>query len=314
MHISRLDLNLFVVLDAIYTEGNITRAARTLNLTQPAISHALGRLRQMFDDPLFVRQGSAMMPTPLTRSLIGPVRQSLKTLSASVHGAKAFDPAQAQRTFTIGFRDVLEARILRPLMVRVNREAPGVEIASVRIERGEMESDLASGALDLAVDVLTGLSDRVRRAPLTQDGLVVVARDGHPALTGGLDLAGYLAQAHVLVSSRRHGVGLEDVELARIGHQRRVLLRCQQYYAACRVVGETDLLLTMPGQYARMINRGLPTRIHPFPVEVPPIGVYLYWHENAALDPGNQWLRGVLAALMAEQDGWDGAGRDGPPP
>lgn len=302
MHINRLDLNLFVVLDAIYTEGNITRAARTLNLTQPAISHALGRLRQMFDDRLFVRQGSAMMPTPLTRSLIEPVRQSLKTLTASVQRAKAFDPAAAQRTFTIGFRDVLEARILRPLMVRVNREAPGVEIASVRIERGEMESDLASGALDLAVDVLAGLSDHVRRAPLTRDGMVVVTRADHPEIGSRLDLERYLSQSHVLVSSRRRGVGLEDVELARIGRQRRILLRCQQYYAACRVVSETDLLLTMPGQYARMINRDLPTRIHPFPVEVPPIGVYLYWHENATLDPANHWLRKMLTALMAEED------------
>ncbi|MFG1270832.1 LysR family transcriptional regulator [Xanthobacter versatilis] len=303
MHISRLDLNLFVVLDAIYTEGNITRAARTLNLTQPALSHALGRLRRVFDDPLFIRQGSAMMPTPMVRSLIGPVRQSLKTLAASVQQAKAFDPAAAQRTFTIGFRDVMEARILRPLMAWLDREAPGVEIASVRIEGDVLESDLAGGVLDLAVEVLRpGLSSRVQRMPLTRDELVVVAGDGHPALAGGLNLDRYLAAGHVLVSSRRSGIGLEDVELARLGHQRRVRLRCQQYYAACRVAAETELLLTMPGQYARMINRGLATTIHPFPLPVPPVTIYLYWHEQAALDPANQWVRGVLGALMAEQD------------
>lgn len=304
MHISRLDLNLFVVLDAIYTEGNITRAARTLNLTQPALSHALGRLRRMFDDPLFVRQGSAMMPTPLVRSLIGPVRQSLKTLTASVQESKAFNPEAAQRTFTIGFRDVMEARILRPLMARLDREAPGVEIASVRIEGNELEADLAGGVVDLAVEVLRpGLSTRVQRSPLTRDELVVVAGEGHPLAAGGLDLAAYLAAGHVLVSSRRTGIGLEDVELARLGHQRQVRLRCQQYYAACRVVAETDLLLTMPGQYARMINHGLATCIHPFPLPVPPVTIYLYWHEQAALDPANQWLRRALTTLMAEQDG-----------
>ena len=176
MHISRLDLNLFVVLDAIYTEGSITRAAAALNLTQPAISHALGRLRQMFDDPLFVRQGGAMVPTPLARSLIAPVRQALQTLLTSVQEAHVFDPAQARRSFTIGCRDVMEAHLLQPLMTRLAREAPGIEIAFVRLDRAQLEADLASGALDLAVEVLANLSDLVRRHPLTQETMVVVAR------------------------------------------------------------------------------------------------------------------------------------------
>ncbi|WP_147179606.1 MULTISPECIES: LysR family transcriptional regulator [Alphaproteobacteria] len=299
MHINRLDLNLFVVLDAIYAEGSVTRAAATLNLTQPAISHALRRLRQTFDDPLFVRQGSAMVPTPLARSLMAPVRQSLKTLQASVQGAKTFDPARAQRTFSLGCRDVLEAHILQPLMMRIARDAPGVEIASVRTERSELEADLASGALDLAIEVLAPVSDHVRRTLLTRDEILVVARADHPALRERLDLARYLAQDHVLVSSRRKGMGFEDVELARIGHQRHIVLRCQQYYAACRLVAETDLLLTMPGQYAHIVNRGLQTRIHPFPVPVPPLDVYLYWHENVTLDAGNHWLRTLLTELSA---------------
>src|SRR5271166_7007769 len=105
LNINRLDLNLFVVLDAIYTEGSITRAAKTLNLTQPALSHALGRLRAVFNDPLFTRQGHRMMPSPLTRSLIGPVRQSLQTLTGSVLKARQFEAAQ--RVFNISFRDVL---------------------------------------------------------------------------------------------------------------------------------------------------------------------------------------------------------------
>ena len=297
MHISRLDLNLFVVLDAIYTEGSITRAAAALNLTQPAISHALGRLRQMFDDPLFVRQSGAMVPTPLTQSLIAPVRQALQTLLTSVQEAHVFDPAQARRSFTVGCRDVMEAHLLQPLMTRLAHEAPGIEIAFVRLDRAQLEADLASGALDLAVEVLANLSDQVHRQPLTQETMVVVARKRHPALAHGLDLDAYLAQGHVLVSSRRSGVGLEDRELARLGHQRRIALRCQQYYAACRVVGSTKLLLTMPEQYARIVNLGLPTRLYPFPISVPPIDVYLYWHENVQADPGNAWLRGVLSQV-----------------
>ncbi|AWK89481.1 LysR family transcriptional regulator [Azospirillum thermophilum] len=299
MHVSRLDLNLFVVLDAIYAEGNITRAARSLNLTQPALSHALGRLRAVFDDPLFVRQGSVMMPTPLTRSLIGPVQQALRTLSTSVQQCRDFDPAATRRSFTIGVRDVLESKLLPPLIGALRTAAPLIDLSSVRADRRELESELAAGSLDMAVDVLLTLSGGVRRARLLSDRLVVVARDGHPALDGPPDLETYLAQSHILVSSRRKGMGLEDVELARIGRHRRIALRCQHYYAACRVVADSDLLLTMPEHYAHSANRNLPNRVFPVPFDTPPLDVYLYWHETADHDPANRWLRDLLLTLFA---------------
>ena len=122
MHISRIDLNLFVVLDAIYREGNITRASQALKLSQPALSHALGRLRELLKDPLFVRQGSAMVPTPLVRNLIGPVRQALQTLELNVRQSQRFDPAQTRRTFHLGLRDVFEVTIL-PALVRTIQNA-----------------------------------------------------------------------------------------------------------------------------------------------------------------------------------------------
>lgn len=301
VHMSRLDLNLFVVLEAIHAEGSITGAAARLNLTQPAISHALRRLRDTFDDPLFVRQGNRMVPTALARSVIEPVRQSVHTLIESVQGVRSFDPASAQRNFTIGCRDVMEAHLLRPLMMRLAREAPGVGISSVRIDRNDLEANLANGDVDLAVEVLTRTPDSVRRLPIIRDSLVVVARRDHPALAGELDLPAYLAQEHILVSSRPKGMSLEDIELARIGHQRRIALRCQQYFAASMLVAETGYLLTMPERYARIVNRGLPTRIVDFPVPAPPLHVYLYWHENAGPDLGNAWLR-ALVAEIAQQD------------
>lgn len=298
VHINRLDLNLFVVLNAIYTEGNITRAARALNLTQPALSHALGRLRAVFDDPLFVRRGSAMAPTPLARSLIGPVRQSLNTLTASVQQCRTFDPASTRRTVTLGVRDVLESKLLPPLVARLKDAAPLVDVASVRTDRREVESELAAGSVDLALDVLLNLSSAVRRTLLLRDTLVVVAREDHPLLTGGLELEGYLGASHVLVSSRRKGGALEDLELARIGRSRHVALRCQQYYAACRVVAESDLLLTMPQHYAHTANLSLPNRVLALPFPVPTLDVYLYWHETAEDDPANRWLREVLLKLF----------------
>ncbi len=299
MHLRRVDLNLFVVFDAIYTERSVTRAAHALHLTQPALSHALRRLRTLFDDTLFTRHGHAMLPTPLARSLIAPVRQALRTLDVSVRQAQAFDPGTAERVFTIALRDVLEAEILPALTRRVRALAPRVSLHAVRIERNELASELAAGSVDLALDVALQQPRSVHRARLLRDAQVVVLRDGHPALAAALDLPAYLANDHILVSARRSGPGLPDLALAQADLSRRIALRCQHYDAACRVVAATDLLLTMPGLYARMANQGLGNHIVPVPLDMAPLDIYLYWHDDAALDPANSWLRALLRDCVA---------------
>lgn len=297
MHISRFDLNLFVVLDTIASEGNITRASQKLHLTQPAVSHALGRLREQLGDPLFVRQGTQMLPTPYARTLLGPVREALQALEKSIAEEPAFDPATARRTFHLGLRDVFEATMLPPLVTRLQQEAPGIELASVRIDRRDVESELAAGTLDLALDVPLAMGETIRQRRVSRDRLVVVARPDHPALGEMLDLDTYLAQSHVLVSSRRKGWGLEDHELNREGKRRHIALRCQHYFAACRVVSRTDLLLTMPEQYARIASAQYGNRIHPFPLPTQALDAHLYWHAGADRDPANRWLREQLITL-----------------
>jgi DNA-binding transcriptional LysR family regulator len=298
VHISRIDLNLLVVLDAIYTEGGITRAAEKLHLTQPAISHSLGRLRELFRDALFVREGRAMVPTPLARNLIEPVRRALRSLEVTLNELERFDPASTRRRFTVAVRDVFEATVLPPLLQQVARAAPSVDVAAVQVERRDLESELAAGTLDCALDVLLPMSEQVRRRRITVDHHVVVARRSHPAVRRGLTLATYLKQHHVLVSSRRSGPGLEDVELSRQGLSRRIRLRCQHYFAACRVVSQTDLVLTMPGSYARIANRQFGNRILPLPFAMPPLDAYLYWHANVDREPANRWLRERLAVAF----------------
>jgi DNA-binding transcriptional LysR family regulator len=299
VHISRIDLNLLVVLDAIYTEGGITKAAAKLHLTQPAISHSLGRLRELFRDELFAREGRAMVPTPLARNLIEPVRRALRGLEVTLNELESFDPATTQKRFNVAVRDVFEATLLPPLLAQATATAPSVDIAAVQVERREFESELAGGTLDAALDVLLPLSDQVRHRRISLDRLVVVARKNHPAVRRGLTLATYLKQHHVLVSSRRTGPGLEDVELSRQGLSRRIRLRCQHYFAACRVVSETDLVLTMPGNYARIANRQFGNKILPLPFEMPPLDAYLYWHANVENEPANRWLREQVIAAFA---------------
>ena len=294
MHISRVDLNLFIVFEAIYVEGSVTRASQKLNLTQPAISHALGRLRLLFDDQLFVRQGHTMVSTPLARSIIAPVRRSLRGFEVTLNGLDRFDPATTQRKFTLALRDVLESTLLPPLMVRIDQNAPQATIAAIQVDRRELENELAAGTLDCAIDVLLPLSADILHTRIVVDKTVVVARKGHPQMNGTLDLETYLKQDHILASSRRKGPGLEDFELSRLGLQRRIRLRCQHYFAACRVVSQTDLILTMPERYARVANRQFDNQLLPLPLETPSWDVYLYWHANVNHDPANKWLREQL--------------------
>ena len=135
MHVSRFDLNLFVVFDAIYTEGSLTRAARVLNLTQPAVSHALGRLRDRLEDPLFVRQGARMVPTSRARAMVTPVRHALGGLQRCLSDEGGFDVADAERTFVVGLRDGLEGCLLPPLTAGILEEAPGVRLQSMTVAR-----------------------------------------------------------------------------------------------------------------------------------------------------------------------------------
>jgi len=298
MHISRLDLNLLVVFDAIYAEGNVTRASQQLNLSQPAISHALGRLRHLLDDPLFSRHGRAMTPTPLARRLIEPIRQSLQNIEAALTKGDRFVPQTAIKQFTVAMRDASEVTGLAQLMPKIASAAPHVSLSTARVERRELERELSAGTIDAAIDVLLPLPEQIRRERLGTEWLTVVVRPRHPKIGGGLTLHTYLDQDHILVSSRRRGLSAEDFELGRQNLRRRIRLRCQSYLAACRVVSKTNLILTMPERYARILNARFGNRLLPFPLKVPAFDTYLYWHANADGDAANAWLRGLLIGAL----------------
>jgi DNA-binding transcriptional LysR family regulator len=298
-NIQKRDLNLLVVLEAIHGEGGVSRAAEKLNLTQPAISHALSRLRAAFADPLFVRQGRSLVPTPLTRSLIEPFRRSLRALGALLDEAGRFEPRDAVTTFTLAMRDPVELLVLPPLLHHLAGAAPGIDLRSVQVARRNIEAALAAGTIDLAFDVLLPFSEAVRHARIAADPLVVVARKRHPRLRAGFNLAGYLEQQHVMVTQRRKGPGLEDLELSRRGLRRRIRLRCRNYLAAFRVVSETDLVLTMPKRYAAWLNAGFGNRILPLPLAAPTLDLYVYWHDAVDRDLANRWLRTLVIDSFA---------------
>lgn len=296
MALNRLDLNLLNVFDTIYREGSLTRAARALHLTQPAVSHSLSRLRDHFDDPLFTRQGNQMIPTPLARRFLESMRPGLTQIQSAVNQFHAFDPASQRKTYSLALRDILESTFLPQLMQRL-ADYPELEIVSQRVPRRDMETQLAAGKLDFAVDVLLPVSNQTAHERLRKDRLVVLARKDHPLLDEAMTMERYIAARHVLVSSRTEGPGIEDFELSRLGVQRHIRLRCQHYYAACRVVENTDLLLTMPETYARIIAERANIRILTPPADLPDLDVHLYWHKAYEREPALIWFREQLSQI-----------------
>lgn len=290
-NLARLDLNLFVVFEAIYREGSISRAARQLNLTQPAVSHALARLRERLDDALFVRRGNQMVPTARARALADPVREALAGLQHCLEADVGFAPQAARRTFVLGLRDGLEACVLPPLIQYLHAEAPGVDVQSVMVARRDLARELAAGRVDLALDVQLPVTADIERQPLLETGLSVVMRAGHPLADRVITSEKYLSARHVLVSSRRRGPGLEDFGLGQLGYRRMLGLRCQHYQAALEVVAQTDLLVTLPDMLARRL--ALPPRfsIQPMPMALPGMSLYLYWHRDQTADGAHEWLR-----------------------
>lgn len=294
-----VDLNLFVIFDAIYTEGNLTRAGEIVGLSQPAMSNALARLRRSFDDPLFLRTPQGMVPTPFARELIGPVRQALRQLTDAVRMRADFEPSRSQQTWRFSMGDLTEARLLPPLLAALDRTAPGVSVESFQLPRRELLRELAAGSLDFAIDVPLLSDPNVRHAPLYHDRYVCIVRRSNPGVGDELDLDSFLALHHIHLSSRPRGAGHVDLALQRLGHRRRIALRAQHYLMTPQIVASSDLALTVPLGYAQGVARDHDVRILELPFEVDPLESHLYWHASRETDPANRWMRELLLELAA---------------
>ncbi len=294
MQLQKLDLNLFVVFDTIYSEANLTRAAEVLNVTQPAVSNALARLRQTFQDKLFVKAGRSMQPTPVAQNLIGPVRQALRQLQASVDERERFAPATSARRFNLAVRDITCSLLLPDLMRAFREHAPHARLHCHEVDRRDLVRELAAGSLDVAIDIPQLDKSRLNNRPLIADEYVCVLRRGHPAAEAELALDAFLALDHVTVSSRRRGRGYVDLALARLGHQIEPTLRLQHYQPAFHVVMDSDLALTAPARLARRYD----VEILPLPIAVPALESLLYWHKGVDHDPANTWFRELIAQVL----------------
>jgi DNA-binding transcriptional LysR family regulator len=293
------DPALLRVLLAVLDERQVTRAAARVGLTQPALSHALGRLRRLLDDPLFVRGEGGMIPTPRARALEAPARRLLAELAGFGAGDGRFDAATLERTLVIATRDYGEVVLVPALAHRLAEVAPAVRIAT-RVLQGPAHDELAAGRVDLVVGIQEHVSAPLRRRALFRDRFVSLARKGHPALRRPVTAEVFAELRHVLIAPGGDPGGPVDVALAARGARRVVAVRVASFLTGPVLVASSDLVITLPERMARLLADGLGLAVFETPVALPTFATYAGWHEAQQRDPVHRWLRDQVVAVAKE--------------
>jgi DNA-binding transcriptional LysR family regulator len=297
-----INLNLLTALEALLAEGSVTRAAARAGVTQSAMSHSLRQLRELLGDPLLVRGPGGMTLTPRAEELSAPIRRGLMKLSRALAGGAPFDPARAERRFTILMGDSAAVTVLPPLLEILAREAPGVDVAVRPASGGRAIELLSAGEIDGAI--LVSPSDRasLRTRRLFTEDFVCLVREDHPEVGDALPLELFVRLRHALISQRGAGPSFVDEALARFGHARRVVLRVPYFLAAPLIVARSDLVLTAPRRVAEQLAKALPLRALPPPVELSSFSTHLVWHERDDADDAHAWLRAAVARAVQGEE------------
>ncbi len=303
-----LDLNLTRVFLAVWDARSLTDAGERLHLTQPAVSHALRRLREQFDDPLFVRVSNSMVPTEAATRLEGPVRQALAIIHRAVNEHGGFDPARSERTFRIAMSDVSEFVLLPPLLAVLARCAPGVRIESIRIDPSTVGAQLRTGEKDLAIGFLPDLGEGCVGHRLLVDTCVCLVRAGHPSANVALDADGFARLRFVHAGIDATGHQMTDRWLEQVGIQRTIALRVGHFTIAPEIVRSTDLAVIFPRSMAERVNRANDFCLLPLPADPLTFEVKVHTHPNFASDSGIQWLRQLAVRQWASTDGLHATG------
>jgi DNA-binding transcriptional LysR family regulator len=299
MNIAGANLNLLVTLDALLAERHVSRAARRLGLSQPAVSNALGQLRSWLGDPLLVRTGSTMVPTERALALAGPVRAALQTLQAALD-APAFQPGHAERSFAIATTDFVEFVMLPRLLARVTAIAPGIHFQVVSWSHHRVPPSLETGEVDLWIGFSLELPAGHRQQDLFPDEFICILRKDHPRVGKRLTLRTYAALPHVLVTSESAGPGVVDLALAKVNLRRTVGLRMSHFLMVPPVVAATDYVAAVSRRVAQAFAPLLPLRVLPAPLPLPRGTVRQVWHERTEASPAHRWLRAQVTAVARE--------------
>ncbi|RPI45708.1 MAG: LysR family transcriptional regulator [Betaproteobacteria bacterium] len=293
--IRRIDLNLLAALDALLDERNVTRAAARLALTQPTLSGMLERLRDLFGDPLFVREQRGVLPTPYAQSLAPRVKQLLADAAALV-AKEPFVPSKAEGVFSISVNDYMQSALMVPFAAELRRLAPRMRLAIYPLVIEGLGPRLAQGEFDLAVTIPEFSWPQAHARLLYRERYVCAVRARHPLKGGTVSLTDFCRYDHVLVSPTGGAFeGPADAALTRKRMRRRVALSVPSFLVLTELLQVDDLVAVVPEKLVRRRSRGL--RVFAPPIEVPGFDVVAVWHPRMHQDPAHRWMRELLATV-----------------
>lgn len=292
-----LDLNLLTALDVLLAERNVTRAARRLNISQPALSARLNRLRDLLGDQLLIPVHRGMVPTRYAESLQEALHESIERVRSVVAERAPFDPAAADLTFSIAASDYAQYAALMLLQRTISREAPRVRLSWWAIDIRTVARELERGDVDLAILKPELAPASVRGSKLYHERYVVIARIGHPQVRGAIDLELFCSLDHAVTSPQPGSFeGATDTALAAVGRARRVSLSVPGFLVVPEIVASSDMIAVVPERIAR--GRTDKLQVMEPPLSIPGFDVLMLWHDRTANDPARLWLREQLSALL----------------
>ena len=307
--IRNIDLNLLVVFDAVYATSNISHAARQLSLTQPAVSNAIARLREHFDDPLFVRAGRGVKPTLRSQQMIEGIRDALRLIRSQVEGERDIDLATYKRQFRVVVADPLEPLLMPPVLRAIDTAAPHISIEARPASNTKVIDELMAGTLDLACYPFLIGSQELVIVPLMPCEHVIVSRRNHPQIGKSLDSETFMRLGHVaLIPELRGHVNIDRDITTRAG-ARRIVYMVNRVWSVPAIIGNTDLVTILPRRFAEYVAPIFDLAIHQSPVPISEQEFHLMWHEKNNDDPGHRWLRESILAAAGQNVRADGGRR-----
>ncbi|HGN9373146.1 TPA: LysR family transcriptional regulator [Citrobacter pasteurii] len=291
--IRTLDLNLLKTLDALLDERNVTRAAQRLSLTQPAVSGMLNRLRDYFDDPLFVRTPHGIVPTLRARAMAAPIKQILSDIDILLKPAQ-FDPLTETLTFTVAATDYALKAVIVPFIAALRARAPGIRVRIVPVEPEQLTTQFEQGKIDLALLTPDSTPDNLHNRPLYNEEYVCLMRHDHPDAHQALTLDRFCALEHVLVSYKGENFwGVTDDALADVGRKRQIGLSVSSFLVLPDILAISEMIAVVPARLAYT-----DPRMHVVSPPLPIAGFTksMAWHERTHRDAAHQWLRNLVHA------------------
>lgn len=295
-----IDISLFLIFQHLIQYRNVTKTAKQLDLSQPAVSRKLAKLRAHFNDPLFVRTGQGLAPTPFAIEIAPSIQQLMLIYQSEIHHHEEFDPSKSERKFSIASTEIGHNLLIPRLLKECSKIAPAIRFDAVRPSTNSMVEKLEIGEIDLALGSYPNLYSGIYEKTLAPESYVCAVRKGHPDIKGTISIEQFEAAEHIIVSTK--GVGHIHRQIEKLLFDRcsndRIRVVSENFITAALLAEETNCIATLPSRLADMFGDRLRLQYIEPPIEVPSFDIKLYWHERFHLAPANQWLREVVTRVI----------------